>query len=252
MKFDPILVEKLKNARHIVVFTGAGISQESGIPTFRDTLTGFWENLNPNDLATAKAFEKNPDVVWGWYESRRLMVLNCQPNSAHYAIAKMQEKTKVTVITQNVDGLHERAGSRDVIRLHGSLHVPRCFSCSKPHSEPLVVSESNNGEPLMPPKCIHCGGNIRPGVVWFNESLSINSWAKTECAIFDCDVLFSIGTSSVVYPAAVLPFEASKNGATVIQVNTQPTDLDEVANFNFVGKAGEIIPQLYQEVWGEI
>jgi NAD-dependent deacetylase len=114
MKFDPILVEKLKNARHIVVFTGASISQESGIPTFRDTLTGFWENLNPNDLATAKAFEKNPDVVWGWYESRRLMVLNCQPNSAHYAIAKMQEKTKVTVITQNVDGLHERAGSRDV------------------------------------------------------------------------------------------------------------------------------------------
>lgn len=104
----------------------------------------------------------------------------------------------------------------------------------------------------MPPKCIHCGGNIRPGVVWFNESLSINSWAKTECAIFDCDVLFSIGTSSVVYPAAVLPFEASKNGATVIQVNTQPTDLDEVANFNFVGKAGEIISQLYQEVWGEI
>lgn len=254
MKFDTNMLTRLRQARHLVAFTGAGVSQESGIPTFRDALTGIWENFNATDLATPGAFLRQPDVVWGWYESRRRMVLRCQPNPAHHAIAAMQSQVpQLTLITQNIDGLHERAGSTNVIRLHGSLHHPRCQRCHRPHTLPPDPPDMPDmpieGKAIAPPQCSHCGSKVRPGVVWFGEPLTDDDWGQAKQAIRTCDALLSVGTSSVVYPAAVLPFEAAERGACVVQINPLPTDLDAVAHYNLHGKAGEVLPQLYQALW---
>lgn len=251
MEFDEKLIGQLRAAQHIVVFTGAGVSQESGIPTFRDVLTGLWENFDAEALATPQAFARDRDLVWGWYEWRRALVLRCDPNPAHLAIAAMAVRVKqLTLITQNVDDLHERAGSSNVIHLHGSLHHPRCRACGRPHTlPPGIPDEPPGGRRLMPPKCERCGGWIRPGVVWFGENLPDDSWARAKKAVQKCDVLFSIGTSSVVYPAAALPLEAAKRGACVIQVNPAPTDLDPVARHNLRGRAGEVMSALFEEVW---
>jgi len=251
MEFDQRLIVKLRQAEHIVVFTGAGVSQESGVPTFRDELTGLWEKYDPSELATVEAFKKNRDVVWGWYEHRRTSLLKCSPNLAHLAIATMANHVpQVTVITQNVDDLHERAGSQEVLHLHGSLFQPRCHACARNYNLPTEIHDIPlEGQSQMPPKCNHCGGWIRPGVVWFGEALPEQPWRQAIKAIKSCDVLFSIGTSSVVYPAASLPFEATKRGAFVIQVNPTATDLDEVASSNLKGKAGEIMSELIKATW---
>lgn len=245
------LIATLQAAKHIVVFTGAGVSKESGIPTFRDAMTGLWEIFDPNALGTPAAFNRQRDVVWGWYEYRRAHVLRCQPNPAHIAIATMSAYVqKLTVITQNVDDLHERAGSNDVIHLHGSLHHPRCLSCYRPHPLPPQIPEiPEEGRHQMPPKCEHCGGWIRPGVVWFGEELDRDILGRARRAVHSCDVLFSIGTSSMVYPAASLPFEAREQGACVIQVNPHPTDLDDAANYNFHDLAGTVLPALLDTAW---
>lgn len=252
MQFDPVMIERLHRAQHVIVFTGAGVSQESGIPTFRDTMTGLWSNFNPEELATPEAFQKQPDLVWGWYEWRRKAVMTSVPNQAHMAIAAIENKVpKLTLVTQNVDNLHERAGSTGVIHLHGSLHQPRCTICSLAHLIPAAMPDvTSGGERIMPPSCIHCSGRIRPGVVWFGESLSDDTWGLAKEAVRSCDLMFSIGTSSLVYPAAVMPFEAVKRGACVIQVNPMPTDLDQVASYNLRGKAGEIMAALFNAAWG--
>lgn len=253
MNFDKELIEQLRAAQHVVVFTGAGVSQESGIPTFRDAMTGIWENFDAEMLATPKAFTKERDLVWGWYEWRRVLVMRCQPNPAHLVIAAMAAHVpKLTLITQNVDDLHERAGSSEVIHLHGSLHRPHCFACRRPYElPPGIPDEPASGRRLMPPRCTHCNGYIRPGVVWFGESLKGDSWSKAKQSIRACDVMFSIGTSAIVYPAAELPFEAAKRRACVIQVNPNPTDLDGVASHNLRGKAGEIMDALYKAAWNQ-
>jgi NAD-dependent deacetylase len=168
------LILALRGARHVAVLTGAGVSAESGIPTFRDALTGLWERFDAEQLATPAAFRRDPDLVWGWYEWRRMKVLRAQPNPAHIAIAVMQCRVpRLTLITQNVDDLHERSGSTDVIHLHGSLHALRCFTCARPHRLVEGVPEEPEGGRRLPPlRCAHCGEAIRPGVVWFGEPAS--------------------------------------------------------------------------------
>ena len=238
--------ERLRAARHVVVFTGAGVSAESGIPTFRDALTGLWSRFDPEQLATAEAFARDPALVWGWYEWRRALVARAAPNAAHHAIAAMAEKVpRLTVVTQNVDDLHERAGSAP-LRLHGSLFAPRCFDCGAGAKAPPML---HAGEArLEPPRCA-CGGRIRPGVVWFGEMLPADVLEAAFEAAATCDVLLSVGTSSVVYPAADVPRVALRAGAVVIQVNPDPTPLDSVATFNLHGAAGSVLPGLMRDTW---
>jgi NAD-dependent deacetylase len=215
------IVKRLQAAKHIVVFTGAGVSAESGIPTFRDALTGLWERFDPVKLATAEAFRADPSLCWGWYEWRRRKVLQAQPNEAHLAIAELAKHIpKLTVVTQNVDDLHERAGSKGVIHLHGSLHSPRCIDCGNAHEAALPSGDlSKDGCRLEPPRCNSCDGYIRPGVVWFGEMLPEALWTAGLTAAESCDLFFSIGTSGVVYPAAELPLCALGTGATVVHIN---------------------------------
>jgi NAD-dependent deacetylase len=244
--FATALITALQKARHMVVFTGAGVSSESGIPTFRDAQTGLWEKFDASVLASPQGFRNDEALVWGWYEWRRMQVLKAQPNPAHYAIAELANHVEqLTIITQNVDDLHERAGSSPVIHLHGSLHEPRCFTCTRPYAFPDgIPNEPEAGRRLKPPRCSHCDGSIRPGVVWFGESLPEASWWSASLASKNCDVFLSIGTSSVVWPAAKLPMDAANNGSIVIQVNPDVTNLDLAAHYNLHGKAGEVLPQL--------
>lgn len=237
------LREVLAQARHVLVFTGAGVSQESGIATFRDPSGGLWARFHPQELATPEAFDRNPALVWTWYEWRRALIANAEPNAAHLAIAQMQQQLRrVTVVTQNVDDLHERAGAAQVLHLHGLLAAARCRQCSAPwQHHGLTAGVEPPQEPREPPRCEHCGGYIRPGVVWFGESLPTATWDAAAQASTDCDLVFSVGTSSLVYPAAELPHNARHNGATVVQVNPEPTALDDTAHLNLRGKAGPIM-----------
>lgn len=221
------IVSRLRKANRVVVFTGAGVSAESGIPTFRDALTGLWENFDASRLATVQAFQADPSLVWGWYEWRRLKVVQAQPNLAHTTIAELAKHVPhLTVITQNVDDLHERAGSQNVVHLHGSLHSPRCVDCSAPFLEALPTRPvPEGGMRIDPPHCHACGGLIRPGVVWFGEMLPQAEWATALAAAEGCDILLSVGTSGVVYPAAELPLRALGKGATVVHVNLVPFEI---------------------------
>lgn len=245
----PTLPAKLASARKLVVFTGAGVSAESGISTFRDKNTGLWARFDPQQLATPEAFEANPSLVWGWYEARRRSIMEAQPNPAHRAIAEFAELIpEVVVITQNVDDLHERAGSGPVLHLHGRLDQARCFQCSRPYQHPGPPSPEAGTTEIAPPACDACGGYIRPGVVWFGESLPDGIWTEAIRHVQDCDALFSIGTSAVVYPAAQIPILALGRGATVVQVNPEPTELDDRLSHNLHGKAGVVLPALLEAV----
>lgn len=251
MHVPEAMLETIRSAQCVVVFTGAGVSAESGIPTFRDALARLWSRYDASELASPQGFRADPALVWGWYEWRRMTVLRSEPNQAHRAIAELARHVlKLTLITQNVDDLHERAGSADPIHLHGSLHHPRCFACARPYAfPPGIPEEPEGGRRLEPPRCGHCGGRIRPGVVWFGENLPEAAWKLAQQAVQDCDVLFSVGTSSVVWPAAQLPQAAAERGATVIQVNPGETALDPLAGANLRGNAGEVLPKLIEAVW---
>lgn len=240
----------LLRAEHIVVFTGAGISAESGIPTFRDAQTGLWEHYDPHALASPTGFIADQALVWGWYEWRRMQVLEAAPNDAHYAIAELASFVeRLTVVTQNVDDLHERAGSCGVTHLHGSLHHPRCFDCGSSYAFPSgLPEEPAGGRRLEPPRCSECQGAIRPGVVWFGETLPSSAWEIAEQAAMACDVFFSIGTSGLVRPASQLPERAKLHGAKIIQINATSTPLDSQVHYNFQGRAGEILPALLQSL----
>ena len=242
------LIISLKKAKHVVVFTGAGVSAESGIPTFRDRFTGLWERFDVKDLTTPNAFRTDKELVWGWYEWMRMKVLRAVPNPAHLAIAELGTHVpQLTVITQNVDDLHERAGSTGVLHLHGSLNAPRCFACGRPHDFlPAIPDEPEGGRRLRPPKCMHCGGFVRPGVVWFGEVLPAKGLQHAFAAAKDCDVLFTIGTSGLVQPAAQIPLHAKQAGACVVQINPTLTELDSECDWPLRGPAGEIMPRLLQ------
>ena len=250
----PELVVALQQAKHVVVFTGAGVSAESGIPTFRDSLTGLWERFNAEDLATPAAFRKDKNLVWGWYEWRRMKVLQAQPNPAHIAIAALtQYVPKLSVVTQNVDDLHERAGSVDVLHLHGSLHNPYCKTCGKPYVFATgIPKEPEGGRRLSPPVCGKCGGSVRPGVVWFGEEMPVRELHRAFAHAKNCDLLFTIGTSGMVHPAAQIPLEALRVGAKVVQINPSKTALDDSCTWSLKGAAGDILPSLVQAAFGRI
>jgi NAD-dependent deacetylase len=227
----------------MAVLTGAGISAESGIPTFRHAQTGLWARFRPEELATPEAFARDPRLVWDWYEWRRELVAGAQPNAGHRALARMQACAPgFILITQNVDGLHQRAGVRGVVELHGNIHRNKCFA------EGVVVEErAATGD--RPPRCPRCGAPLRPDVVWFGESLPAEALARAEAAARDCDLFLSIGTSAAVYPAAQLPVFALASGATLVEVNKDPTPLTRLATFSLLGPAGELLPQLVDAAW---
>lgn len=246
------LVAGLRTARRVVVFTGAGVSAESGVPTFRDKQTGIWERFDPMQLATPAAYEKDPSLVWGWYEWRREAVSRAVPNPAHRAIAAMAAIVpEFTLVTQNVDDLHERAGSAAVLHLHGRLARPHCAVCRQPHAftdgSPAPASD---GQRIDPPHCLACGGRIRPGVVWFGEELPVPEWRAAVVAAGRCDAFLCVGTSSLVQPAASLTAMAARAGAMTIQVNVSPTEIDDLVTHSLRGAAGLALPALVSKVWG--
>lgn len=238
MRLPPEIRQRLAAAKSVTVLTGAGVSAESGVPTFRDAQTGLWAQYNPEDLATPRAFQRNPRLVWEWYDWRRKLVANAEPNPAHFALAEMEKLfPNFHLITQNVDSLHQRAGSRAVIELHGNITRTKCFK------EGTIISKwLENGD--VPPKCPNCGGPLRPDVVWFEEALPEMEMTQALRASTSCDVFFSIGTAAVVYPAASLPFEALHTGAMVVEINPQPTPLTDKASFVLAGPAGVVLPVL--------
>jgi NAD-dependent deacetylase len=234
--------EAIAGARSIVVLTGAGISAESGIPTFRDAMTGLWSRFRPEELATPEAFRRDPGTVWEWYAWRRERVASVEPNAGHAAIARLERHAlargaKFLLVTQNVDGLHAAAGSRSMVELHGNIRRVKCFDRGHPASR---WPEGGNG----PPPCALCGSPLRPDVVWFGEALPQAALAAAVEAASDCDLLLSIGTSGSVEPAASLAYAALENGARVIEVNPHPTALAQRAWTAFPGKAAEVLPRL--------
>ena len=218
------IAERVSSARRITVLTGAGISAESGIPTFRGGDDSLWNRFDPSALATAQAFRQQRDLVWGWYVWRMAKVRHAQPNEGHRVLAWLQDiRPEVHIVTQNVDDLHERAGSRRVTHLHGSLFALRCFECAEPYDGFEIPAEAI-AAPLQqrePPRCAHCGGDIRPGVVWFNEALPEHTWQAAVDAVGSADLVISIGTSGVVQPAASLAQLAQVHGAYLVDINPQ-------------------------------
>ena len=228
----------LRGANKIAVLTGAGMSAESGIPTFRSA-GGFWQGNRAEDLATPEGFARDPKMVWEWYDWRRATIANSEPNPGHHALAEVQRRsTHFTLTTQNVDGLHERAGSTNVLRLHGSIWTIRCLQCSR------EVEDFRRSLPELPPCCEVCGGMMRPGVVWFGESLPEGVFERACSAVMDCDLFLVVGTSAVVYPAASLVPLARRSDATVIEVNPDETDVSGIADHVLRGPSGEILPEL--------
>jgi NAD-dependent deacetylase len=237
------LIRALRAARHIVVLTGAGVSAESGIPTFRDAQIGLWAQYRPEDLATPEAFDRNPKLVWDWYAWRGEIVRDARPNPGHYALAELQRRVpQFDLITQNVDGFHQSAGSTGVIELHGNILRTKC-------SREDVVIDQWVASDETPPRCPRCGAYLRPDVVWFGEMLPPAALEAAVQAANTCDVFFSIGTSGVVEPAASLAHIALQHNATLVEVNPTSTPLTSQATFVLQGASGEILPALIKAVW---
>jgi len=236
----PDLIQALDRSRHAVVMTGSGTSAESGIPTFRNAQTGLWAKYRPEDLATPEAFERDPQLVLEWYAWRRELVGAAEPNPGHIAIAELNDLLPhLTLITQNVDGLHQRAGSPSVIEFHGNLMRSRCTAG---HPADEIDKIDNTGE--TPPRCRQCGAMLRPDVVWFGEAIPAVALATALEAVEDCDILFAIGTSAVVQPAAGLAMQAKQHGALLVEVNPEPTPLTRDVDFVLTGSSGRIMPEL--------
>ncbi|RDI15675.1 NAD-dependent deacetylase [Rhodococcus sp. AG1013] len=240
---DPALVGAARAARRVVVFSGAGMSAESGVPTFRDAQTGLWERFEPAELATPEAWHRDSGLVWAWYQWRTGLARRVQPHAGHRAIAQWAGRTGMTVITQNVDDLHERAGSPVAAHLHGSLFSPRCSDCGSSFPGDGGVEAEPTG-PLAPPTCENCGGAVRPGVVWFGEALPEDAWQRAVDAVEDCDLMVVVGTSAVVYPAAELPLRAARSGATVVEINPEATGLSDHVHYSWRTTAAVGLPAL--------
>lgn len=244
MNFPPELIQFLKKADRVSVLTGAGVSQESGLRTFRDAQAGLWAQYKPEDLASPGAFARDPKLVWDWYAWRREAIKGVRPNPGHYALVDMENKiSKFTLITQNVDGLHRFAGSRNVLELHGNILRVRCAECG-------TFTEIWGDDSEDVPRCESCGGMLRPDVVWFGEALPRAELESAVGAAREAQVFFSIGTSGVVQPAAALAHAARNKGSVVVEINAEPTPLTPKTDFAFHGKSGEILPELVKAVWG--
>lgn len=237
------LTRLLRDAKRITVLTGAGVSAESGVPTFREAQTGLWAQYDPAQLATPAAFRRDPTLVWDWYAWRRQLVSGVEPNAGHYALAEMEQYVQeLVVVTQNVDSLHQRAGSTAVIELHGNISRIKCFDCDQ---QAPVLERSGN----LPPRCSSCGGFLRPDVVWFTEPLPSSALTSADHHARHCDLFFSIGTSALVQPAASLPLLAAEEGIPLVEINPQRTPLTKFADFVLNGPSGEILPRLLHAAW---
>ena len=225
------------------------MSAESGVATFRDAQTGLWETFDPEERATPGAWRRQPDVVWAWYLWRHHLVQSVEPNAGHYAVADWQRVADVRVVTQNVDNLHERAGSERVAHLHGTLFGFHCARCGTPFDGPIP----DMPEPVAavdPPRCVTCGGLIRPGVVWFGEALPDGPWQEAVDAVADSDVVIVVGTSGLVYPAAGLPSAALAKGIPVVEVNPDRTPLSDSATVTVRDTAAAALPGLLERLDG--
>jgi NAD-dependent deacetylase len=237
------LIDKLRNSHSVTVLTGAGISAESGIPTFREAQTGLWARYDPQQLATPQAFRRNPRLVWEWYCWRRELVMEAEPNPGHLALATMEQLVpEFTLITQNVDDLHRRAGSQNIIALHGDILRTRCFYCRKSVDDEQELNQYDG-------RCSHCGGPLRPDVVWFGESLPPEALDAAFTAARECEIFLSIGTSTLVEPAASLPFIALQNDIPVVEINPDQTPLSHLGTHVLNGDAGQVLPKLVRAVW---
>ncbi len=246
MNFDEELLTRLRAAKRLVFFTGAGASTESGVPTFRDEHNGFWIDFDTSVYATVFGFLANPQRVWQWYTERRRQLTTLQPNAGHRVMAAWQDKAQqVTVITQNIDAFHQRAGSRNVFELHGSLARNKCVASNHDYAADI------NDVDAQPPRCSECDSLIRPDVIWFDEELPDDIYEQALQLCLDCEVLICVGSSLEVHPAGTLPVKAALSGVYVVQINPYSTPLDKYAQCNLIGKAGEILPLLWQAVWQE-
>jgi NAD-dependent deacetylase len=235
MKMFDTVAQKLKDSRKIVFVTGAGISQESGIPTFRGK-DGYWRRYDPMKLASIDAFYDDPKLVWEWYEDRRKNILSVKPNEGHFAISQMEEFKDVVVLTQNIDGLHQRSGSTNILELHGSIIRIKCTVCD------FIDNITENFESL-PPKC-KCGSMLRPDVVWFGEPLPQNIWQSAIKEASICDVMIIVGTSLVVSPANTLPVYAKQNGAILIEVNPEKTVMSNDMTLSIQATSVGVLPKM--------
>ncbi len=234
----------LRNAHHLAVLTGAGVSAESGVPTFRDAQSGYWSRFDPLTLATPEGFARDPGLVWRWYMSRLESAVDAAPNPGHFALAALENYVDTLVLlTQNVDMLHERAGSTNVVHLHGSIGRYRCVNCAAPYE-----LQPGDREAEWPPICPLCGGFIRPDVVWFGELLPAHALDAAWQAAERCDALLVVGTSGLVYPAAQLPRIAQQQGAPVIDVNPEPNEISAWADVFVQGKSGEVLPEVVKRL----
>ena len=241
MDFSARLLENLRDAEKVAVLTGAGVSAESGVPTFRDP-GGIWEKFRPEQLANFEAFMSDPDFVWSWYQHRREIMREVKPNKGHIALAEMEDIFPgFDLVTQNIDNLHFRAGSKKVTELHGNIERNFCMKCRTFYFE-IDLSEKK----VL--KCEKCGGLIRPDVVWFGEMLPMKELTHAEECAANADVFFTIGTSAEVYPAAMLPIIAKKAGAYVVEINTKPTAISSELDEILTGKSGEILFELLNKI----
>ncbi len=239
---SPALSDRLRSATSIVAFTGAGISAESGVPTFRGP-EGIWAKFKPEELASMDAFIRNPALVWEWYAHRKKIIAGIRPNPGHDALARMEEIIPhCAVITQNIDNLHRRAGSRTVYELHGNIERNYCMKCGTAYGNDVVL-----GKPGVP-ECEQCGGLIRPDVVWFGEMLPEEEWDASIRAAEGADIFLSIGTSALVYPAASIPRVAKQSGAYLVEINPEPTPLTPLVDEFLQGPSGTILPLLCDEL----
>jgi NAD-dependent deacetylase len=246
--FPQDLIHKLRTTERVVAMTGAGASAESGVATFREAQTGLWAKYRPEDLATPEAFQQDPQRVWDWYQWRRGLIRDVEPNQGHYALAEMEEKllarsASFLLVTQNVDGLHRKAGSQHILEIHGNIQQTRCATC-------LTPVETWEERHLHPPDCPKCGGLLRPNVVWFGESLSKEALNQAVITSKACEIFFSIGTSNLVQPAASLPVIALQSGAMVVEINPNPTPISRQVTYSFRGCFGDIMPEIVQTAWG--
>jgi NAD-dependent deacetylase len=231
--------------KRLVISTGAGVSKESGIPTFRDALHGIWANYDPQQLATPQGFRRNPKLVWDWYQERRAMMAGIQPNPGHVALAELERYlAHVVVITQNIDGLHHQAGSTDVVTLHGDITRDKCFNNCRGDPTLVNIDELDWDRNAGPPKCPYCGAWVRPDVVWYHELLPPGALERASELSQTADVMLVIGTSGTVQPAASLPFLAKRHGAKVIEINPEMTPITTICDWHLSGLSGQIMPRI--------